>query len=207
MVVRLRSAAGTPFLVPASGRRSPKPAQVSPSACAVTLGGTTALPPRISLASVPDVRQHRSPDRYVSLLVWYVEMEYQIRHAHPGSAHWTRSRLRAWEPRPSIQSSERPRPATHHPTGPASWRRRTSFARAPSSNATPVAAEASVAILEEALASKDYESRIIAGRRSVRRLGELTPGSRNPLGTRNHDFRMLAVEALGKLGTLPTMEG
>ena len=99
---------------------------------------------------------------------------------------------------PSIQSSERPRPATHHPTGPASWRRRTSFARAPSSNATPVAAEASVAILEEALASKDYESRIIAGRRSVRRLGELTPGSRNPLGTRNHDFRMFGGRGTGQ---------
>jgi HEAT repeat protein len=60
----------------------------------------------------------------------------------------------------------------------------------------------SLTVLAEALASKDYESRMIAVEAiGEAHLAELTPWLENALGDPEHDVRMLAVEALGKLGT------
>ncbi len=60
----------------------------------------------------------------------------------------------------------------------------------------------SLVVLADALASKDYESRMIAVEAiGEARLAELTSWLEKALGDPEHDVRMLAVEALGKLGT------
>lgn len=127
--------------------------------------------------------------------------ELYLSNMHRGTALWMfLASLSACDRvAPAARSSDTAAPVAETPRAPAPPVRQ---ARAPGGGATRPVDTRSLAVLKEALDSKDYATRLIAVEAMGQaKLDTFVPSLEHTLGDPEHDVRMAAVEALEACGS------